>query len=85
MKDKNLGSKLFCVGDDWQSIYRFSASDIGLFRDFEKYFGVTVKSKIEITYRFNEPLIKFSSDFIFDPSQEKKELKGITKNPPTNF
>lgn len=86
LKDKNVGSKLFCVGDDWQSIYRFSGSDIGLFRDFEKYFGFTVKSKIETTYRFNEPLIKFSSDFILrNPSQEKKELKGITKNPPTTF
>ena len=27
---------LFCVGDDWQSIYRFSGSDIGFILHFEK-------------------------------------------------
>lgn len=30
-------AKLLCVGDDWQSIYRFAGSDISLFTDFERY------------------------------------------------
>ena len=30
---------LFCVGDDWQSIYRFNGSDIGFILDFEKYWA----------------------------------------------
>lgn len=34
-------AKLFCVGDDWQSIYRFSGSDLSLFTDFESFFGHT--------------------------------------------
>ena len=29
-------TKLFCVGDDWQSIYRFAGSDMALFKQFDK-------------------------------------------------
>ena len=50
IKETNPSCKLFCVGDDWQSIYRFSGSDIALFKDFDKYFGYSEKSKIETTY-----------------------------------
>lgn len=79
---RNPDCKLFCVGDDWQSIYRFTGSDIALFREFEKYFGCTVKSRIETTYRFHEPLIKLSSDFILkNPNQERKALKGASAVP----
>lgn len=28
-----------CVGDDWQSIYRFAGSDIDLFTNFGEYVG----------------------------------------------
>lgn len=34
---KQKDYKLFCVGDDWQSIYRFNGSDIDLITNFEKY------------------------------------------------
>ena len=33
------GAKLLCVGDDWQSIYRFTGSDISLFTNFESFFS----------------------------------------------
>ena len=70
-------TKLFCVGDDWQSIYRFSGSDMSLFYDFEDYFGVTEHCKIETTYRFHEPVISLSSEFIQkNPYQVKKNIKG---------
>ena len=32
-------ARLFAVGDDWQSIYRFAGSDIGLMRNFGREFG----------------------------------------------
>lgn len=86
IKDTNPVCKLFCVGDDWQSIYRFSGSDIALFREFEKYFGYTEKAKIETTYRFYDPLINFSSNFILkNPNQTKKELKGINNNKSSTY
>lgn len=86
IKEKHPGCKLFCVGDDWQSIYRFSGSDIALFKEFEKYFGFTVKSKIETTYRFHAPLIELSSDFIQkNPNQAKKQLKGVSNTTATHY
>lgn len=79
IKQVNSSCKLFCVGDDWQSIYRFSGSDIALFKNFENYFGHTIKSKIETTYRFHNPLINLSSEFILkNPNQAPKELKGTS-------
>lgn len=83
---QNPAVKFYCVGDDWQSIYRFAGSDIALFRDFEKYFGYTYKQKIETTYRFNQPLIDVSSDFILkNPNQTIKHLKAPENKAPTNY
>ncbi len=79
--DNNKSCKLFAVGDDWQSIYRFAGSDISLFTDFEKYFGVTEYSKVETTYRFNEKMIDLSSRFILsNPNQTPKQLKPFSVN-----
>jgi DNA helicase-4 len=76
LKSQNPACKLFCVGDNWQSIYRFSGSDLALFKDYEQYFGYTVKSRIETTYRFHPPLIGFSSRFILKrPNQTKKTFQ----------
>jgi len=86
IKTSNPACKLFSVGDDWQSIYRFSGSDIALFKEFEKYFGFTVKSKIETTYRFHNPLISLSSEFIQrNPNQAMKELRGTSSTRSTNY
>ncbi|MCR4834759.1 MAG: UvrD-helicase domain-containing protein [Bacteroidaceae bacterium] len=78
-KDSPL-TKMYCVGDDWQSIYRFSGSDINLFNGYSKYFGFTEKCKIETSYRFGNPLIDRSSKFILkNPCQVKKTVKPYYK------
>ena len=64
LREGNPPAKLYCVGDDWQSIYRFSGSDMALFNQFSDYFGQTEINKIETTYRFGEPLVSLSSQFI---------------------
>ena len=64
LREGNPPAKLYCVGDDWQSIYRFSGSDMALFNQFPEYFGTTEINKIETTYRFGEPLVSLSSNFI---------------------
>ncbi|MDR2282211.1 MAG: UvrD-helicase domain-containing protein [Sphingobacterium sp.] len=72
--------RLFAVGDDWQSIYRFSGSDLTLFKKFEDYFGYTLIKKIETTYRFSNPLLSISSGFILkNPSQIQKALRSGKK------
>lgn len=72
-------TKTYCVGDDWQSIYRFSGSDMNLFNNFEEFFGFTEKCKIETTYRFGNPLVKKSSEFILkNPTQVAKEVHPMS-------
>ena len=76
-KNKPL-TKLFCVGDDWQSIYRFAGSDMALFKRFEDFFGYTKKCRMETTYRFGEPAIAKSSKFILaNPEQEVKNVHSF--------
>lgn len=75
LRDSNPPAKLYCVGDDWQSIYRFSGSDMALFSNFPNYFGPTEVNKIETTYRFGEPLVSLSSKFIQrNEAQIKKNI-----------
>jgi len=82
-------TKLYCVGDDWQSIFRFAGSDMALFYDFEEYFGYTEICKIETTYRFHQPLIDKSSAFVMkNPAQKPKAVrtpKGDKKKTYLNF
>lgn len=68
-------ARLICVGDDWQSIYRFAGSDISLFSNFEKYVGKYELLLIEQTYRNSQSLIDITSDFI------KKNPRQFSKNP----
>lgn len=63
IRDKT-NAKIFCVGDDWQSIYRFAGSDLSIFTDFEKNFGYTKTLKIEKTYRNSQNLIDVAGKFI---------------------
>jgi len=69
------GARLICVGDDWQSIYRFAGSDISLFSQFEKYVGKHEQLFIEQTYRNSQSLIDITSNYI------QKNKKQIQKNP----
>ncbi len=69
------GARLICVGDDWQSIYRFAGSDITLFSNFGKHVGPYEQLFIEHTYRNSQPLIDVSATFV---TQNKKQIQ---KNP----
>lgn len=69
------GARLVCVGDDWQSIYRFAGSDVSLFNNFEKYVGKYEQLLIEQTYRNSQSLIDITSKYI------QKNPKQIFKNP----
>lgn len=75
-------TKLYCVGDDWQSIFRFAGSDMSLFYDFEQYFGYTELCKIETTYRFHQPLIDKSSEFILKNKEQKEKTIKTPLNDP---
>lgn len=86
LRRKNPLTKLFCVGDDWQSIYRFAGSDMALFKQFEKFFGYTKKCLMETTYRFGEPAIADSSKFILaNPEQAVKNVHSFRDDAETTL
>ena len=74
---QSIDFRLFCVGDDWQSIYRFNGSDIGYILEFEKHWGPAQISKIETTYRFSQQLVNISGRFIMkNKHQYPKKMVG---------
>ena len=86
LRENNPPAKMYCVGDDWQSIYRFSGSDMVLFSRFADYFGPTEINKIETTYRFGEPLVSMSSKFIqSNKTQVGKNIQPYSKETKTEL
>ncbi len=75
-------AKVIAVGDDWQSIYAFSGSDITLFTKFAEIMGYAKLLKIVKTYRNAQEVIDIAGRFIQkNKSQITKELvspKNIT-------
>lgn len=70
-------AKLFVVGDDFQSIYRFTGCNLNIFLNFKKYFKCSKIMKITNTYRNSKQLIKIAGDFIMkNKYQMKKTLKS---------
>ena len=83
IKDKT-GSKLLVVGDDFQSIYRFTGTNLNVFLNFEKFFPYSKIFKLEKTYRNSEELLKITSKFILkNKRQMYKKLwsEKHNKNP----
>ena len=70
-------SYFMAVGDDFQSIYKFSGSDIGLFINFQKYFKNGHILKIQTTYRNSQELVNVAGNFIMkNKKQIRKEMKS---------
>lgn len=70
-------AKIIAVGDDWQSIYAFSGSDITLFTKFEEKMGYAKLLKIVKTYRNSQEVIDIAGNFIQkNDAQITKELKS---------
>lgn len=68
-------AKIMAVGDDWQSIYAFSGSDITLFTKFEEKMGYARLMKIIRTYRNSQEVIDIAGNFIQkNTSQIQKSL-----------
>lgn len=74
---KNNDANLTVVGDDFQSIYKFSGCDLNIFLNFQRYFQGAKTFKIENTYRNSQELIKIAGDFVMQNERQiKKDLKS---------
>ena len=73
----NSNAKIIAVGDDWQSIYAFSGSDITLFTKFSEIMGYAELLSITKTYRNSQEVIDIAGNFIQkNTSQIRKTLKS---------
>jgi DNA helicase-4 len=80
IQDKT-NAKVIAVGDDWQSIYRFSGCDLNLFVNFKDYFEHPKIMYITNTYRNCQNLIDFAGSFVMvNKNQIKKKLKSNVPN-----
>ncbi len=72
---------LFCVGDDWQSIYRFSGSDVRYVSEFEDRIGKGARTYLDMTFRFNDRLGVAATKFIRkNPEQTQRQLSSLKKS-----
>jgi len=62
--ERNPKCKLFCVGDDWQSIMGFSGSNLNFFVNFEQYFENPAITKISTNYRSVKTIVDAGADLI---------------------
>ena len=77
LRDSVEGARLFCVGDDWQSIFRFAGSDVGIMADFEGHFGPTARTDLDKTFRYPNKLLSAASRFVTqNPIQLNKTIKS---------
>lgn len=70
--------KVIAVGDDWQSIFKFSGSSIDMLVNFEKYFPFPQIMYINNTHRNGQQLIDIAGNFIMENKngQIAKNLKS---------
>ncbi len=73
-------AKIIAVGDDWQSIYAFSGSDITLFTKFSEIMGYAIELKITNTYRNSQEIIDIAGNFI---QKNKSQIEKTLKSPKT--
>ena len=65
----------FLVGDDWQSIYRFAGSDVGLFRNCGDRLGHVKERTLSQTFRFGDGIGGPSTAFVRrNPEQSQWNL-----------
>jgi len=62
--NENSNTKLFCVGDDWQSIYQFTGSDVRYFVNFKDYFPNPEITYLNSNYRSSQTIVGISNELI---------------------
>ena len=78
--NEKTNTKLFCVGDDWQSIYKFSGSELSFFVDFERFFEQPAVTNLKINYRSIKSIVDVSTKLINNNANQRlKEINARDK------
>lgn len=80
---KCSNAKIIAVGDDWQSIFRFSGAKIELFTRYEELMGYANVLKITNTYRNSQELIDIAGGFVMKNNDQIK--KSLHSNKSLNY
>ena len=76
------GVAYFLVGDDWQSIYRFAGSDVGLVKNCERWLGHVRRLEIATVFRYGHRILGPTSTFVVrNPEQTSRKLHTRGREP----
>ena len=74
-------TQLFCVGDDWQSIYGFRGSNVSYIVDFESHFPNSKVVKLNLNYRSTQNIVGASNEVIkHNKFKVDKEIQASKKS-----
>jgi superfamily I DNA/RNA helicase len=74
-------TQLFCVGDDWQSIYGFRGSNVSYIIEFEKHFPSSMVIKLNLNYRSTQNIVNASNEVIkHNKFKIEKEIHAAKKS-----
>jgi DNA helicase IV len=72
---------LFCVGDDWQSIYGFRGSDVNFIINFSSYFPDSKVIKLKYNFRSSENIVNVGNEVIKNNKNKiEKEVLSLKKS-----
>jgi DNA helicase-4 len=72
LRDEVPTARLFCVGDDWQSIYRFAGADVSFTSRFSERVGVGSTVALDRTFRFNNEIGDLAAAFVTKNLRRRK-------------
>ena len=74
-------TQLFCVGDDWQSIYGFRGSNVSYIVNFENHFRNSKVVKLNLNYRSTQNIVGASNEVIkHNKFKVEKEVHSSKKS-----
>ena len=74
-------NQLFCVGDDWQSIYGFRGSNVDYIVNFTKHFPGARTVKLSMNYRSTQHIVGASNEVIKNNRfKVDKEIEAFKKS-----
>lgn len=78
LMNKNPKCKLFCVGDDWQSIMGFAGSNLDFFINFDKYFSHPARTDLTKNYRSIKSIVEVGACIIKNNKEGQIKKKTIS-------
>ena len=78
LMNKNAKCKLFCVGDDWQSIMGFAGSNLDFFINFGRYFSHPARTDLIKNYRSIKSIVDAGACIIKNNKEGQIKKKTIS-------